>query len=241
MRIDPADGSQHLLADLSRRKNFPNNLDPFPQGGLMGLALHPQLLTGKPYVYLAYVHRFDGCLPGKEGCFFKTKLVRFTYSITGDSLSNEEEVLIDTLPGSSDHNGGRIAIGPVGNSMYLFYSIGDMGAGHAGNGDRTHHGQEIDKYEGKILRFNLEPDTDTSEADRLDSERQSVHHFYRFYRGQKRSMELRSSQSTGPGVRTNGYFVRSRARALLRRRNKHHCATGQLRFPIGRWFCRRQL
>lgn len=164
-RINPVDGSQHLLADLSNRKDFPDNLNPFPQGGLMGLALHPQLLNGKPYVYLAYVYHFDQCLPDKGGCFFKTKLVRFTYDVVGDSLGNEE-VILDTLPGSSDHNGGRIAIGPVGNSMYLFYSIGDMGAGHASNGDRTHHGQEVNKYEGKILRFNLEPDGDAVEADR---------------------------------------------------------------------------
>ena len=77
-----------------------------------------------------------------------------------------EFVIIDTLPGSSDHNGGRIAIGPVGGTNYLFYSIGDMAAGHLGNRERTHHGQEIDKYEGKILRFNLEPDGDAIAADR---------------------------------------------------------------------------
>lgn len=32
--------------------------NPGRRGGLMGMAVHPQLLSGKPYVYLAYVHRF---------------------------------------------------------------------------------------------------------------------------------------------------------------------------------------
>ncbi len=160
-RIDPATGAQHLLIDLSDRKDFPDNLYPFPQGGLMGLALHPELLSGKPFVYLAYVYHFDSCAADNHGCYFRTKLVRFTYDLAGDSLKNEV-TLIDTLPGSSDHNGGRLVIA----QNYLFYAIGDMGAGHQANRERIHHGQEIDKYEGKILRFNLEPDGDPITADR---------------------------------------------------------------------------
>ena len=163
-RINPTDGTTHLLADLSSRRNFPSNLNPLPQGGLMGLALHPQLLTGKPFVYLAYVYRFDGCLPDTFGCYFRTKVVRFTYDIAGDSLSNEV-ILTDTLRGSNDHNGGRLVIGPVGNTMYLFYSIGDMGAGQFMNKKRTHNGQNPNVNEGKILRFNLEPDGDPIAAD----------------------------------------------------------------------------
>lgn len=163
-RINPVDGSQHLLVDLSGRKNFSRDLNPFPQGGLMGLALHPELLTGKPFVYLAYVYRFDSCVADGFGCFFRTKVVRFTYDIAGDSLRNEV-VLTDTLRGSNDHNGGRLAIGPVGNTMYLFYSIGDMGAGQFMNRERTHNGQNPNVNEGKILRFNLEPDGDPLAAD----------------------------------------------------------------------------
>ena len=72
-RINPEDGSQHLLIDLSNNKNFPNYSTPWPQGGLTGLALHPKLFTGQPYVYLAYVFRFDSCQGGNSGCFFKTR------------------------------------------------------------------------------------------------------------------------------------------------------------------------
>src|SRR5690606_33381973 len=47
---------------------------------------------------------------------------------------------------------------PHREGLFLFYSTGDMGAGQFSNGARTNHAQNADSYEGKILRFNLEPD-----------------------------------------------------------------------------------
>jgi glucose/arabinose dehydrogenase len=94
-RLDPATGTKTVLLDLSAERQFPrydkvpDQLDggkPWPQGGLMGLALHPQLLQGQPYVYLAYIYRFAGAnQPGKGGApnfggyFFTTRLVRYEY------------------------------------------------------------------------------------------------------------------------------------------------------------------
>jgi glucose/arabinose dehydrogenase len=61
--LDPATGTKTVLLDLSHERQFPrydkvpDQVDggkPWPQGGLMGMALHPQLLQGQPYVYLAY-------------------------------------------------------------------------------------------------------------------------------------------------------------------------------------------
>ncbi len=63
-RINPANGQRKILLDLNLAKNFTRydlqkgEDKPWPQGGLMGLALHPQLLGGKPYVYLSYVFNF---------------------------------------------------------------------------------------------------------------------------------------------------------------------------------------
>ncbi|MDQ3142723.1 MAG: PQQ-dependent sugar dehydrogenase [Bacteroidota bacterium] len=162
-RIDPATGNAELLIDLSAKKNFPNfNLaTKFPQGGLQGIAFHPSFNTN-PYFYVAYVYRFDGCLPDTLGCYFKTKIVRYFYDMRTKTLSNEM-VIVDTIPGSTDHNGGRLAIGPISEDMdFLFYSVGDMAAGHLGNGARTHNGQNPNHYEGKILRFNLTPDSDSA-------------------------------------------------------------------------------
>lgn len=172
-RLDPATGTKTVLLDLSPQREFPrydripdavDGGKPWPQGGLMGLALHPQLLAGQPYVYVAYVYRFAGAgqpgkgdEPGYGGYFFRTRLVRYEYQSGTQQLVNPV-TLCDTLPGSSDHNGGRLAIAPVGGRDYLFYGIGDLGAGQFDNGGRPNHAQQASHYEGKILRFNLVPD-----------------------------------------------------------------------------------
>jgi PQQ-dependent dehydrogenase (s-GDH family) len=164
-RVNPANGTTNVLLDLTNNKNFANFPPVSPQGGLMGLALHPQLLTGKPYVYLAYVYQFDGCQAGTDGCFFKTKVVRYTYNAGLQTLT-DETILCDTIPGSSDHNGGRMTIGQINGTPYLFYGVGDMGAGQFGNASRVNHAQSTRFYEGKILRFNLEPDADLGVFDK---------------------------------------------------------------------------
>ncbi len=163
-RINPQTGVSTVLLDLSNNKNFANYPSVSPQGGLMGLALHPNLLSGKPYVYLAYVFRYDGG-SAPTGQFFKTKVVRYTYNSTAQTLTNEE-VICDTIPGSNDHNGGRTTIGQVNGQPFLFYSVGDMGAGQFDNKDRANHAQNAAFYEGKIMRFNVEPDADANAMDK---------------------------------------------------------------------------
>ncbi|WP_324676929.1 PQQ-dependent sugar dehydrogenase [Hymenobacter sp. GOD-10R] len=180
-RINPADGSKQVLLDISKERQFPRydkipeSIDggkPWPQGGLMGMALHPQLLQGKPYVYLVYLYRFANAdVPGKGGkpnyggYYFTTRLVRYEYNPQAQKLGNPV-TLCDTIPGSSDHNGGRLAVAPVEGKDYLFYGIGDLGAGQFDNGGRPNHAQQTNYYEGKILRFNLEPDADTNASDK---------------------------------------------------------------------------
>ncbi len=63
-KIHPGNKGNRVLLDLNSIPTFdyydmPNGY-PAPQGGLMGLALHPQLLTGKPYVYVALVYDMYG-------------------------------------------------------------------------------------------------------------------------------------------------------------------------------------
>ena len=179
-RIEPATGAKTILLDLNPEKNFPRyDMIPdeddggkrWPQGGLMGLALHPQLLTGKPYVYLAYVYEFtgaaapgDGCLVNGGGCFYKTRVVRYNYNFSAQALQNPV-IICDTIPGSSDHNSGRMTIAPLGGIDYLFYTVGDMGAGQYENGARANNAQATNIYEGKVLRFNLETDGDPGAYD----------------------------------------------------------------------------
>jgi glucose/arabinose dehydrogenase len=144
-----------------------------PQGGLMGMVLHPaNYLTGtarasKPWVYIAYVYAkadpngtcIDGAAGPVSGCVFSTRIVRYNYS--GNTLSSPV-IILDNLPGSSDHNSGRLAISPVmeGSQYRLYYTIGDMGAGQYTNTNRANNAQVLNNFEGKILRLNTESDGD---------------------------------------------------------------------------------
>ncbi len=170
-RINPADGGKTLLLDLSGAKDF-TNPPKWPQGGLMGMALHPTMYSewpnpSKPWIYLAYVFHYagsTGCSDGSGACNFNTKIVRYDYNRSTHSLSNQK-IIIQTLNGSNDHNSGRLTIGNIGGTSYLFYTIGDMGAGQFNNISRTNNAQSRDVLEGKVLRFNLEPDGDVSATD----------------------------------------------------------------------------
>ncbi|WP_461140143.1 PQQ-dependent sugar dehydrogenase [Spirosoma pomorum] len=179
-RIDPTTGTKTILLDVTGERQFPrydvipdeqDGGKPWPQGGLMGLALHPQLLRGKPYVYLAYLYAYegaekagDGGRPGHGGYYYRTRLVRYTYDQNAQQLI-KPVILCDTIPGSNDHNSGRVLIAPVNGKPYLFYTVGDLGAGQFANAGRPNHAQQTNVYEGKVLRFNLEPDTDQAPTD----------------------------------------------------------------------------
>lgn len=161
-KISTVNGGKTELLNLDTVKT---GFNPFPQGGLMGMALHPSMYSewpkpSKPWVYLAYVYKFDSCVQNKKktvdsACFFKTKIVRYEYNRSTKKLTNEQ-VIIQTLNGSTDHNSGRLAIGDVGGTNYLFYTIGDMGTGQFKNALRVPRPQVRDSLEGKVLRFNLD-------------------------------------------------------------------------------------
>jgi PQQ-dependent dehydrogenase (s-GDH family) len=179
-RINPATGEKTVLLDLNAERQFPRydkmskqtGGKPWPQGGLMGMALHPQLLTGKPYVYLMYVYHYDGankegsgCALNYGGCRFRGRVVRYEYDRTSQKLL-KPVTLCDSIPQSNDHNGGRLTLAPVNGKQYLFYAIGEMGAGQFGNAGQPNKAQQKNSYEGKILRFNTEPDNDAGSYDK---------------------------------------------------------------------------
>lgn len=178
-KMHPNGGSRVIL-DLSQTGSFPSfrrtftgSQNPWPQGGMMGFAIHPQFLAASSpqnYVYVAYVRAFVGAGPAGgvrqtatnpnngeavKGDLFTTFLVRFTYNTTTKALESPV-ALCDTITGSNDHNSGRIIIAPVGGTDYLFYAVGDMGAGQFYSAERTMKSQLTNSYEGKILRFNLD-------------------------------------------------------------------------------------
>ncbi len=166
--LDISNGSTFLPV-AQRTYNMQYNIGTNnPQGGLMGMAIHPDFnkaVNPKPYIFVAYVYTYDSTKSGSAGVFYTNRLVRFTYNYTTNKFDSPMS-LCDSLPGSSDHNSGRLIIAPVGDSMYLFYAQGDMGAGQFGNANRTNKAQNVNSYEGKILRFRINADLDGGAYDR---------------------------------------------------------------------------
>ena len=173
-KMDPTTGVKTTVLDISQNSTFLPSADRTfncqfangtgAQGGLAGLALHPNFLDGtgseNNSVYISYIYSSNGGT-APTGVFFTNRLVKFIYNKVSGLLESPVS-LCDTLPGSSDHNSQRMIIAPVipGGTKYLFYAEGDMGAGQFGNRDRLQKAQFSNSYEGKILRFNLVSDGD---------------------------------------------------------------------------------
>ncbi|PZR29269.1 MAG: hypothetical protein DI535_02700 [Citrobacter freundii] len=174
-KIHPVNGGWRTILDLSNgssftpsayKRTFGSGQNPWPQGGMMGLAIHPDFMTdpAKKFVYIAYVHNYVGNDVTYNGEFvngqlFITWVVRFTFNPSSGTLINPVKIC-DTIRGSNDHNSGRLIIKPEGGNNYLYYAVGDMGAGQYDNISRANKAQNLRSYEGKILRFNLEEDSD---------------------------------------------------------------------------------
>ena len=94
------------------------------QGGLAGMALHPNFLDGTANennsVFVSYIYNSNGGT-APTGKFYTNKLVRFQYN-KGSGLMGSPVAVCDTLTGSSDHNSQRMIIAPttVGGTNFLF-------------------------------------------------------------------------------------------------------------------------
>ena len=154
-RISTTGGSITTMIDLSSK------IRTAKQGGLMGMAIHPDLYnditTTNNYVYVAYTYADAGNL--------KLRIARLVYNnITGllseDTSLNANGTILEGLPGSDDHNSGRLIIGPDNK---LYYTIGDQGANQFDNACNPVLSQvlptsttDYDNYPGKTLRINLD-------------------------------------------------------------------------------------
>ena len=100
------------------------------ESGLLGLTLHPDFEENQwLYLYLTY-EASNGLLNRVE-----------RYQFDGTTLT-DKLIIIDQIPGSNNHDGGRIEFGPDG---LLYITTGD-----AGNSSSA---QDINSLAGKILRL----------------------------------------------------------------------------------------
>lgn len=100
------------------------------EGGLLGLAVHPEF-PKKPFIYAMHTY--------KKGDSIYNRVIRLK------DLGNNavfDKVIIDNIPGSKFHNGGRIAFGPDG-MLYIT----------AGETFESKLAQDSKSLGGKILRI----------------------------------------------------------------------------------------
>ncbi|BCX15766.1 MAG: hypothetical protein KatS3mg097_658 [Candidatus Parcubacteria bacterium] len=99
------------------------------EGGLLGAEIHPKFKENG-FIYLYYTTEKDEEL-----------INRVERYILKDSELTKDKVIVDNIPASSVHNGGRIKFSPDG---YLYITTGD-----AGNSENA---QNVNSLAGKILR-----------------------------------------------------------------------------------------
>lgn len=154
-RVNPVTGGQTVAVTISEVYQSAG------QDGLLGMALHPELLlnTANDFVYVAYTYDADA----GAGINRRAKIRRYTYDATTQTLGAPLDILTN-LPASNDHNSGRLAMGP---DLKLYYAIGDQGHNQFNNMCLPVRAQDLPtgsqvssldwtRYQGKILRIELD-------------------------------------------------------------------------------------
>ena len=125
--------------------NYSGVVDTRSEGGLLGMAFHPDFPANKD-VFLSYTVNATGD-PNNE---MITLITRMTENANGDALNTAAEgVVLEQNQFATNHNGGNIAFGPDG---YLYIGLGDGGGG----GDPREHGQDTGTLLGAMLRLDVD-------------------------------------------------------------------------------------
>jgi glucose/arabinose dehydrogenase len=123
--------SGNLLRIGDNKQTFPvEGVAHIGEGGLLGIALHPRFEQNRQlYLYLTT----------KSGNSLTNRIDRYRYE--NNQLSSRT-VILENIPGASNHDGGRIAFGPDG---LLYATTGDAGIETLA--------QDKNSLAGKILRM----------------------------------------------------------------------------------------
>lgn len=165
-RVDPIAGDRRVAVTIDEVAA------PGGSGGLLGMALHPELLrgTGNDHVYVAYTYEDRGLPadarfadPASPFRHLYAKVVRLRYQADTGALSDPTTILAG-LPTGNDHSGMRLKFAPDGT---LHLTVGDMGNNQLGNFCHPVQSQRLptrdevaqrdwSAYEGKTLRLSVE-------------------------------------------------------------------------------------
>ncbi len=126
-RIHPETGDQLIILDIT------DIVHQDAESGLLGMVIHPDFET-LPIVYLAYTYL--------SGSSIIERIVSYDY--IGGQLVNES-ILLDNIPGNTNHDGCRLIISP---DLKLFITTGDTW--------NQALAQDINNLAGKVLRINLD-------------------------------------------------------------------------------------
>ena len=126
----------HIGAGLTKTVTSIPNVHEDQESGMHGIALHPNFAQNK-FVYVYYMKGSGG----------SNRVERYTFNDSTKKVENPT-IILDGIPASNWHDGGRIRFGPDG---FLYIATGD--ASNSGNAQNT------GSLAGKILRV-----TDTGAA-----------------------------------------------------------------------------
>ena len=156
IRVHPVSGAITPAASIDEA--YPGNSW---HEGVLGLALHPDLLkgVGRDHVFVAYTYDADT----GPALSRKLKVRRYSYDAATMTLTTPVDVIAN-IPAHDDHGGGRLTIGP---DQKLYLSRGDNGGNWLENKCTPIRSQDLPTaaqlagkewttYEGKILRLNLD-------------------------------------------------------------------------------------
>lgn len=132
VRLDPNNGNMQTILDI-RNEVVNEDGQGGSEYGLLGMALHPEF-DSSPKVYLVYTFASNFSI--------RERLVVFDWN--GTNLENQE-ILIDDIPGASIHDGSRLLIS---RDNKLLMTTGDRG--------NTNTSQDLNSINGKLLRINLD-------------------------------------------------------------------------------------
>ena len=156
-KISTINGGRSVKLTLPNDVFFTVSGTSIKQDGMLGMSLHPDALKsmGKDSLFVAYAYG--------NAALRNVRISRFYCNPSSKMLSNET-IILNGLPGSDDHNGGKLVFGP---DKKIYYSCGDQGANQFGNACVSLKSQlditaaqvtanNFTNYAGKILRINTD-------------------------------------------------------------------------------------